>query len=282
MAYQLIVVRRNMLAELYGAHLWATHTNTEIFDTSALTEMTPDQLEKIRNKNILIVGGYFKSNMKPILAEAKEVTVFFNTSDLDDQQPDHKFITAEPLSGFLSWTIQQLGIVESCTVQIAKYLDEYLYGYPSEESLCFQNGVYTIDKPSDLERLLTIQSNKDIESTIAKGKKKRVANLRIAQQRLEASKQFIVYFDGKPYPATVAIGDSPIVDSCILLAQQTGIGILFRYNLAAKKTFLSCRTTKESGIDAGHLMKQLVNGGGSVPMGGGSINELLLPHQLLQ
>ena len=37
-------------------------------------------------------------------------------------------------------------IREEYVVKIAQYFDEYLYGNPSEEALCFHNGIYTIKK----------------------------------------------------------------------------------------------------------------------------------------
>ena len=51
------------------------------------------------------------------------------------------------------------------------------------------------------------------------------------------------------HEVSVALGDSPIVLSCIKLAQKTGIGMLVRYK--DNKTFVSCRVTKESGDNAG-------------------------------
>lgn len=81
----------------------------------------------------------------------------------------------------------------------------------------------------------------------------------------------------------VAIGDSPIIMTCLLLTENSpsGVGLLFRYDLNTGKTFISGRSTKESSIDMGLLMRELIQGGGTRAMGGGSISKLLFPEQLL-
>lgn len=142
---------------------------------------------------------------------------------------------------------------------MARYLDDYLYGYPSEESLCFQNGLYAIDKDDDLDKILTIKSNEDINAIIAKGREKRINNRRISGQRLKCVKQLTFKAGDETYSA---LGDTPVVDTCLLLADKSpsGIGMLFRYDINTGKTSISTRTTKESEVDAGLLMKNLVEG----------------------
>lgn len=286
MNFDTVVVRQSMLAELYGAHLWHLHRGSDLLTTPPVTQMDQGLLDKIKGKNILIVGGYYRANMGPILEAAKEVTVFYNSSDADESVSGYNFVTSLEFTGFLTWTVQQLGLQDdkaSPVLRMAHYLDEYLYGYPSEESMCFQNGVYVIDKDNDLEKILTIKSIEDIEATIVKGKEKRINNRRIGEQRWKCAKQLTFKAGDETYSALVGIGDSPIVDTCLLLAEKSpsGIGMLIRYDINTGKTFISTRTTKESGVDAGILMKKLVKGGGSKPMGGGSVSGLFFPEQLL-
>lgn len=277
MEFDCVVVRQNMLAELCGAGLWDSERNSEVIQTPPLTEFTPELLEKIRGKNVLIAGGYYNKSMKPILEAAKSVFVFYNSSD-EPAREEHKFYQIEHADGFATWTANKVGIDASdFHFKIAKYLDDYQYGYPSEEALCFQNGVYVIDKSTDYEKLMSIGN---IEQVIEAGRQKRISNMRIAEQRLKGALEFSVLVD-KPCGALTAIGDSPIVDTCLLLAEKSkgGIGFLFRYDLAKNKTFISCRVNEQSGLDAGKIMQKLVGGGGSKPMGGGSIDGLIFPGE---
>lgn len=283
MNFDIVVVRQNMLAELYGAHLWKTYRGAELLLTPPITQMDQDLLEKIKGKNVLVVGGYYRENMEQIVASGKSVSVFYNSSDSVIVAEGYKALLGTEYWGFVTWTAGVLTIQEDHVLKMAKYLDEYLYGYPSEKAMCFQNGVYVVDQDNDLDKLLTIKSNEDVETTISKGKEKLVANRRIADQRLKCAKSLTFKAGGDTYTALVSIGDSPVVDTCLLLAEKasSGIGMLFRYDLSTGKTFISTRTTKESGVDAGILMKKLVRGGGSKPMGGGSISGLFFPEQLL-
>ena len=281
--FDIIVVREGMLAECYGAYLWSVVKGCKFLTTPPLTQMEKADLAVIRDKNILIVGGYYRDNMEPIVEAAKEVTVFYNSSDVIRNVPPHELLTPLEFTGFLTWTIEQLSIEDEHILLIGRYLDEYLYGYPSDESLYFQKGVYTIDKDTDLNKLLTIRCVEDMVNILVKGQEKTIGDRRIAEQRCKSAKEFTFELEGKSYSALVTIGDSPIVETCLLLAKKSssGVGMLFRYDISTGKTFISTRSTKESGIDAGVLMNKLVKGGGSKVMGGGSISKLVFPDQLL-
>ncbi len=264
MEFDTIVVRESMLGENYGAYLWNLHHGIELLKTEPITKMDDDLLDKIEGKHILIVGGYYRNNMEPILKAAKTVKVFDSTT------------------GFLTWTVEQLEIKDETILTMARYIDNYQYGYPSEEALCFQNGVYCIDKDTDLDKILTIKSLDDINLVLINGKTKRISNLRLAEQRLKCSKQLSLKIEDQTYNVLVGIGDSPVVDTCLLLANKSsnGIGMLFRYDLLNNKTFISTRTTEMSEVNAGVLMKKLIGGDGTKSMGGGSIQGLFFPEQL--
>jgi len=284
MKFDLIVVRQSMLAEYYGAYLWQQQTGSDIMVTSPITKLTEDDLLKIKDKKILIVGGYYRENMEPIVKSAKEVSVFYNNSDIDGLTVDYTYYTSRELTGFLTWTVNQLALTEPYILQMAQYLDEYLYGYPTEQALCFQNGVYILEGNNDLDKILKVKSLSDIEQTIIKGREKRVNNLRVAQSRLKLAKEYTITFNGCCYEVLIGIGDTPIVDTCLLLAEKSkmGIGMLLRYDFNLNRTYVSTRTTENSGIDAGNLMKLLIKGGGSKPMGGGSVEGLYFPDQLIK
>lgn len=285
MSFDIIFARKSMLAETYGGYLLKESCpESELFLTENITEFTPEMLTTIKDKNILIIGGYYRENIKEITRSATMTTVFYNSSDfpefLKNGSPSYSIIIGTEHRGFLSWVIRYLHIKEDYIRLMGRYLDEYLYGYPSEESLRFQQGVYSIQRETDLEKILTIKSVADVEDAIEVGSIKRFSNLRHAKQRLTTAYVYPIRYDGRLISATVSIGDSPIVDTCILLAEHTGVGILFRYDLRNNKTFVSCRTTEKSDIDAGKLMKQFIGGGGSYVMGGGSVDGLKFPHEL--
>lgn len=282
--FDIVIVRERMLNEEYGAHLWKNARGCKVITTPPIVMMKEEHLEQIKDKKVLIISGYYRDNMKPIIESAKSVCVFFNTSDDPDPNCGYQIMKAQEGSGFLAWTLDQLAIKDEVVHRIATYLDEYLYGYPSEESLCFQNGVYVIDKNTDIEKILTIQSLQNIEDIIKKGKEKHINNLRIAEQRLKCSVLISFRVNNETYHAQVAIGDTPIIDSCLLLAEKSksGLGIMFRYDILNRKTLISARATKESNINAGMVMNALVKGGGSKPMGGGSMSELVFPQDFFK
>lgn len=69
-------------------------------------------LNIIRDKNVLIVGGYYRANIDPIIESASEVTVFYNASD--SYEPHHKYNTigSTNLNEFATWTVTKLNIHE--------------------------------------------------------------------------------------------------------------------------------------------------------------------------
>jgi hypothetical protein len=279
MNFNTVVVRKQMLAECFGAHLWNKMSDIKIMVTDAVTEMNNSMLEEIKDKDVLIVGGYYKNNMKPIIYAAKNLTIFYNNSDKYNQSNDYIALVADKNKGFASWTVEQLKISDDYILRIADYLDQYLYGHPSEEALCFQNGVYMLNGVTDLEKIKTIKNHEDIENAIEKGREKRINNLRIAKNRADWSTELPLKFNNNVYNVCVAIGDSPIVDTCIVLADRSssGIGLLLRYDLKSKRTYLSARVKHGVEVNMGEFMHSLVGGGGSYVMGGGSVSGFVSP-----
>lgn len=254
-----------MMAEVYCANLW----KREILATPPITEMSKDLLQKISGRAILIVGGYFRQNMDAINKSAKSVFVY----------------ESEEKDSFISWTIDALSkvIPNPITFKICQFLEEYLYGDPSEDSLNFQNGIYCLDGRTDQEKLESIQDMADIRRVLEKGSERRIANKRTAEHRLTTAVPITIKLDGSEYKALVAIGDSPIVDTCIVLAQNSpdGFGILYRYDLFANKTFMTCRSTTTSKVHAGKYAQEWSggSGGGTKICGGASITGLVFPSK---
>ena len=73
----------------------------------------------------------------------------------------------------------------------------------------------------------------------------------------------------------IAVGDSPIVDSCILLADNCvdGIGCLIRFNLKTRKIFYSIRKSAKAdpNLKMGTFIREVFGcGGGDKIQAGGS------------
>ncbi len=280
MSYDLVIARGIMLNEVYGAYLWRTHKKIDTLITEPITKLSLSNIEEtIKNKNILIVGGYYHDNMEPITASAKKVTVFCNSSDASElKQVNYEIIIAKEGKGFLTWTIDQLKITDPVTYGIIGHLDDYMYGFPSSADIYFQAGLHAINLPTNLDKLLTIKTLEDIIKTCEYGKTL-PSNKETAQKRLDTAVEVELSYDEKKYGALVAVGDTHLVETCMLLAERSksGVGILLRYDLKHGRTFFSCRVTKESSLDAGLIMFKLFKGGGSKSNGGASVDSLFLP-----
>lgn len=125
---------------------------------------------------------------------------------------------------------------------------------------------------------MVITGTYSLEEILVRGAERRKTNLLIAQARVDNAREYTVL----GLKISVAIGGSPIVDSCILLSKKTGVGMLVRYDEKLSRTFVSCRVTEESGYNAGELMLRFINGGGSKPMGGGSLPGILTLEELFK
>ena len=315
----LIIVRKNILCEHFGAYLWHKYAKAKVIVTDPLTKMDEKTLEKIQDKNILIVGGYYKDNMDEIYARAKSVEVFYNNDDLQFQSTDkgkvtlyktnpgttnlsiisyrlfdeknkYKYIlesdtqdtknnviyVADEHTGFATYSIETLGIEQECYKIMATRFDSYLYGFPSEKTLMFQYGFYSLEMKEDMDKFKAITENPNlIENILLIGQKTRLVNATITKQRLENSTEVAVDYQGKEYKMRIAVGDSPIVDSCILLADNAtdGIGCLIRFNLQTKKIFYSIRKSAKAdpNLKMGDFIREVFGcGGGSKIQAGGA------------
>lgn len=272
-----VVTRARMVAEAFASHLiQLLHPDVTIIITPAVTSMPEETLEKLSGRDVLIYGGYYRGNYGPILEKAKSVNCVVQEEE-DQSEKSVNFIVSKPCE----WTIKMLGVEFSdFQHEIAKHLDAYLYDYPNEDDLNFQNGIYGIDAPNDLEKIKKIQSMKDVADCIERGKEKRKASQYIAQERVKKSTVFMKEIDGETVAIRISEGDSHIVDSCLALAETSpsGIGVLVRRDYTLNRTYISVCCLKNSGKKAGRIANLWMNGGGSMFMGGGSREGLLFFH----
>jgi hypothetical protein len=283
----IVVYRETILAEAFCADLIQTnYPQVELMGTDPITKMDDTGRERIVGKNVLIYGGYYRENHLDIVTRAKSVTcVVQEDEESKDWIETVRLIHACPCD----WTIKTIMQNETGTstikkhhIEIGNHLDNYLYKYPSEDDLNFQNGVYTIDGPTDLDKVKQINTMEDIAYCVVRGKEKRKQNDRIARSRFARSILAKKKFGDSTIEVRISEGDSPIVDTCILLAQHSpdGVGILARHDYKLKKTLLSICCLEASGMKASRIAKEWIGGGGSPFMGGGSREGLFFFHEM--
>jgi hypothetical protein len=140
---------------------------------------------------------------------AKSVTVFLNESDPVPKDVSVNILRARECTGFLTYVTEKVDpeYKNDLLHRIATDLDSYLYGFPSENAIKFQNGVYLRPGSNHVESILSIKTMNDYIETVEMGKEKQKANLLVAQARLEASK-IIKY---KDMDLRVSFGDRRFV-----------------------------------------------------------------------
>jgi len=194
---------------------------------------------------------------------ANKVKVFLNTSDTQ-YAGGYECIRATSGTGFVSYVTANMDNDENKVV--ASHLDAYLYGWPSDDDCSFQYGIYSI-AGQNFEKVIETIEGEEPRYIIERGSYAKNDKQAIAKNRLATS--VIIPFGD--YQIKVAIGDSPIVETCGMLAQETGIGMLVRYDLRKNKTFISIRIALHmadvNGIKAGELAHAIIGGGGSESMG---------------
>ena len=113
----------------------------------------------------------------------------------------------------------------------------------------------------------------DVLETLRAGEGPTEEKRKVATERLKESRKI----KWRDYEVVVGFVPSEIVLTCSLFAENSssGIGMGYRYvevehnGEKMYRTLVSCRVTKKSGLKAGQLMGELINGGGSNVMGGG-------------
>lgn len=245
MSYDRVVVRKSMMAETFGARLLASKEHSLVLQTDNVQDFDDTLLEQLKGQRVLLVGNYFSRSMHKLTDLVTSVTVFLNSADQLDAYPT---ISAEENKGFVSWVCSQYEF-EPYIVRMAGYLDSYLYGFISAESVLFQNGVYARPGADNNEKICSIQSMEEVNATLDAGNKPTENKMQIAKERLVDS-QIVTW---KGYQIVIGHVPSEIVLTCTLFAvnSPSGIGMGYRYaevevNGEKKDThscFLPCNTT---------------------------------------
>lgn len=279
------VARKGMLCEEYAVGLLYQYFHVPYYVSPPLVTPSEEMISFIRGRRVIVYGGYYRDSMDTLLQEAEKVVVILQP---EEEEKSTEIETKSGLDTIYSspskWTLSYLES-QGCQVLehiklIGNYLDEYLTEYPSEETMNFQNGLYTIDKQTDMEKIKELNTTEDILQCIENGKKKRISNIRTAQIRVDQAK--VYYIRDIDLSVLVTEGDSPIVDTCFLLAKSSpsGVGILFRHNYKLGRTYVSICAIERSGKSASVIARQVAKGGGSKFMGGGSWDTLIFPSEI--
>lgn len=222
MSNQVIVVRKSMLAETFGAHLLSSKNNAQVVQTDNISDFDQDLTDSLSGKDVLFVGGYFNKNLNKIVPKVFSVKVFLNSGD---DLPLFDTIKASENKGFISWVVEQYDY-EDYIKKIATYLDSYLYGFISEESILFQNGVYALPGDNNLDKISSVKSLADIDSVLEAGVELTNKKRKIAEERLVKS-QKVHWTDkkGHEYEIVVGLVPSEIVLTCSLFASNSSSGV---------------------------------------------------------
>lgn len=268
-----IVVRKNILADIYGAYLLFIYRGCKIILTNQ--DNIPDV--KIRDLNsLLIVGGHYGKNYNMF---KHNITVFINENE-DIPAYDHiKFIRTREESGFATWVLTELGIEHKLEYNIAKMLDGYMYNpQPEELYIYLYNGIYDLPGSTLLDKISHV-THDNFDNILESGKRQRLHNKHIAKKRACGAVKIKVKYDEKDIDACAVMGDNVIFDTCLSLISEhsSGVAITYYQNLNERKTHLFIRTTKQSGVNAGKLANQLYNGRGTTYIGTCTANELITP-----
>jgi len=258
----IVVFRKDNVSEFFGALIFKTCRGYEIAGTDNISEPNEKLNNTIANRNVLFVGGYYTGHLSELKNNCNALKVFYNYYETPDEE-DHLYDLAEEYRGFSTYAVKtnasRLENVEEGSyllfLKISNLIDEYIYGFPSEESINFNAGVHSLSSEiSNIEKVALVSNKKiSIDETIRRGKETRSYNEPVVKERIKSSKQTCLL---DKYNVNVCLGDDNIGDTCIALAEKTGIGIIINYNSEQKITVIFCRVTKESGYNASEIMKE--------------------------
>ena len=275
MRFDIIFIPTSRPQFIFGAALWTLFSGS---GTICTMTMTDDQLlELVKGKSILIVDAFlYEQSIARLLAEAKNVMIFFPEDNGNIVVDGYEYHNAKEGEGFATWSIKQTGCKDENLIKKASYIDDVIYGFPSDDAIYYISGMHDI-RMGDGAEIIT----NEIPLVIAKGKIARTMNITIAQRRLFGSK-FMIYKtkSGHTISALVAIGDCAILDTLLLLVEKSlsEIAILFDYSIATNETFIYLRVSKKSQLNADVLIKDWLGGHGTRALGKAVINRLIFPE----
>lgn len=285
----LIVFRKNNISDYLGALIFRTCSGCLLAGTEDLTEPDEILINDIINKDVLIVGSYYNGFISKIKGQCNKLEVYYNSYESQDEDDvEHDSYKGDPYTGFSTFSVKFNNAKlremdeESYNIlsNISRLIDDYIYGFPSEESLNFNAGVHGLSNEiSNIEKLALVTNKKiSIEDVIKRGKENRGYNLPVIKQRVKLAQRATVCND--KYQINVCLGDDNIFDTCLALCKETGIGMIINFDTEQRKTNVYCRVSKESGYKACEFIKEYLGGTGTLTNGNASVEGLLDIYKL--
>jgi hypothetical protein len=306
--FQFVIIRCNMLAEVYAARLLIKYgIVSEVIQTGQLTELPQCTLNAISGNNTLILGGYYRKSIGIIrnaVGISAELMVICN-----DSNPHEWAIQGTPCASAIRMIYSFIrkedeskeqseldlnsiipGINEAEHI-IANRFDDYLEGSYTEECLNLKCAVYNLPGCNLWEQCRYLLSNcnnlQDLQGLIQSGQKLQEPIMRQAKSIAETGNY--LYFNG--LEIYYACAPTPIAEATMVLARKSkdGIGLLIRYNYNpldkdenpnTKQTFISIFSSGKHRAD--EIANKIVGGVGNAHTAGGGVADVLTPEQLFK
>lgn len=254
--YILLDLDQDTLANRFAAGIWLQDAkiNHIHIDQNHNTIDHPNILEKIKNKKILVIMITYYPLPDIILNTVKSMNIFYQFIDENIiQHPEITYYKAPSLTGFCTFTVKTLQLEkEQYISEIATRLDEYYYGFPSNDSITFVTVFKMKREPSNDDIVITTALNKSVEA---------IQNLNI--QNILAKTVLCEIQDVNrniTYVCAISVGDTmDLVHTCTTLANRSpdGIGIFITYDFEKQRKEYYIRKNQKA--DPNLNMKDFMN-----------------------
>lgn len=277
MEKRLIIIRRSNLADFFGATVFQLCRGDLIAATDKLTEPDEKLINDIHQRNIFIVGNYFSGYLEKLQTHCNYLEVFYNHFETVDKETEHTFFLAEKDRGFATYAVKSNSIKleeikegsYSFLLNIAEMIDEFYYGFPSEDTLDFYNGVLSLsDKTMDIEKLSLVTNEiVPIDFVKKRGNEARSYNFPVIKARTNTAKDSRIC---DKYTVQVCLGKDNVLETCRALSEKHGIAFLMNYDKDRKGTNIFCGVSRESNYDSREvLMDYIGNSNGTIALSSG-------------
>eukprot|EP00742_Colponemidia_sp_Colp-10_P018174 GILJ01020972.1.p1 GENE.GILJ01020972.1~~GILJ01020972.1.p1 ORF type:complete len:198 (-),score=17.12 GILJ01020972.1:233-826(-) len=165
-----VIARENNTLECYGALLLAIYQQAEILVTPALCELGAEREAKLQDKRVLIFGGYYGDTVVHLAEKVcRTLTVIYNEGDRVIEHPKIYNLVGTldngPLTQLLNLYLPT-NADTATTRTIIKSLEEFVFGYPSEESFCLQNGLHAVPGDSRIMKLSSVHALETLDDIV--------------------------------------------------------------------------------------------------------------------
>jgi hypothetical protein len=265
MEEKLYIVRRSNLVDFFGAAIFKSCCGGLIAATDDLTEPDEKIINDISGRDIFIVGNYYMEFLDKLRNHCRSIEIFLSEGESYPLSEDIKIYLSQKNAGFATYAVQQnsekLEELEegssSFLWKIGEMLEEVVYGFPTEDSLNFYNGITTLSNTlSEMDKLALVTNKAvDIDTVKKRGMDARAFHFPVIQERKKSAKDSRIC---DKYTVCVCLGKDNVLESCQALSEKHGIGFLMHYDTDRKGTHIHCGVSKTSGLDAREVLKDYI------------------------